>query len=209
VISFRFFGEVSYARGLELQAEAFTRGGGEIIGLTHQPVMTLGRHGHDQNLLLSRALLEARGVQVVQTDRGGDVTYHGPEQVIVYPILALASARQTVKSFAALIEQAMIGYLQTLGIEARTEAGAPGIFVGPKKIGFLGLRVKEGISTHGLSLNLGGSLEPFSWMNPCGYASLPVTSIEQLGHVPPSHEAAARGLAHQLIRLLQDAALST
>jgi lipoyl(octanoyl) transferase len=206
VIAYRFIGEVSYGSGLELQAEAFAEVQrsdlrGVILGLTHHPVMTLGRNAGAGNLLLPRAQLEARGVEVVQTDRGGDVTYHGPEQVLLYPIVRIAS----VRDFACAIEKAMIAYLGTLGINARREDGAPGVFVGREKIGFLGLRVREGISTHGLSLNLAGSLEPFSWMNPCGFQGMAMTSVERLLGSAPSHASAAAGLAQQLTRLLEPA----
>ncbi len=209
MFEYQYIGQVSYEAGLAAQADAFARvrdGScrGVMIGLSHHPVMTFGRHAKLENLLMTKDWLSARGVAVAETDRGGDVTYHGPEQVLLYPVVALERAGWGVKSFAGLLEETMVRYLAALGIDAKAGGTAPGVYRGHEKLGFLGLRVREGISTHGLSLNLGGSLEPFSWMNPCGQAGLSVTSVERvLGRPAPSHEAAAAGLAQGLCELLE------
>jgi lipoyl(octanoyl) transferase len=169
---------------------------GVLLGLTHDPVITLGRHANRQNVLVDEATLQARGIALVQSDRGGDVTYHGPEQVIVYPIVRLGSL--AVKTFVAQLQSAMQAYLASLGIAAVSREDAPGVYVGDAKIGLLGLRVKDGITRHGLALNLGGSLEAFSLMHPCGYAGQALTSVEALTGQRPSHHAAAAAIVDSL-----------
>lgn len=195
--NYRFLGQLSYAAGLEAQAEAVreVQSGAPnvLLGLTHDPVITLGRHATMQHLLADS------GIPIVKTDRGGDITYHGPEQVLVYPIVRLTSG---VKPFVRALEEAMIRYLATLGISALARDDAPGVYVDGAKIGLLGLRVHEGISRHGLALNLGGSLAAFATMNPCGHAGQRLTSVELLTGTRPSHATAAAAIAREVERLL-------
>lgn len=192
----RFLGQLSYAAGLEAQAAAVreVEGGerGVLLGLTHDPVITLGRHATTVNLLVDEAALARKGITLARTDRGGDVTYHGPEQVIVYPIVRLGSLG--VKAFVRVLEDAMISYLASLGVTAVVRDDAPGVYVGGAKIGLLGLRVQEGITRHGLALNLGGALDAFSLMHPCGHVGQVLTSVEALTGVRPTHANAAREL---------------
>ncbi len=192
--AYRFLGQLSYEEGLAEQAAAAAeveRGSpGVMLGLTHDPVITLGRNAKRSNVLVDEEALRARGIALVQSDRGGDVTYHGPEQVIVYPIVRLGPV--AVKTFVTKLQSAMQAYLASLGIAAVARDDAPGVYVGSAKIGLLGLRVKDGITRHGLAVNLGGSLDAFSLMHPCGHAGQALTSVEALtGKRPSHHEAAA------------------
>lgn len=173
-----------------------------ILAFCLDPVFTFGRHASPAHLLLSEGELQKRRVSIAKSDRGGEVTYHGPEQLVLYPIVHLETHQLTVKGFVALLEQVMGDFLRSCGLQPRWVANIPGVFVGPAKIGFLGLRIKQGISTHGLSLNLGGDLSPFSWINPCGHPELAITSIEQQTGVRPPHESAAAAIADLLLRQL-------
>jgi lipoyl(octanoyl) transferase len=137
----------------------------------HPPVYTLGLNGKPEHLL-------APGdIPVVQCDRGGQVTYHGPGQIVLYLLLDLRRRKLGVKTLVHQMEQALINLLQVYDIPGQRRAGAPGIYVGDAKIAALGLRVRKGCCYHGLSLNVDMDLEPFSRINPCGYAGLATTQV--------------------------------
>lgn len=196
-IDAQWLGRVDYDDGLRLQHEARLRvaagqSDAELLALEHPPVFTLGRHAKPGNLLMDERWLGARGVQVRQVDRGGDVTFHGPGQLVVYPIVALPRLRLTVKALVFAIERSLVDYLAELGLEAVARPEAPGVYVGGAKLGFLGLRIEDHISRHGLALNVSGSLEPFTWMNPCGAAAQPITSVAALRGQAPALETVAR-----------------
>ncbi|OYW31782.1 MAG: octanoyltransferase [Methyloversatilis sp. 12-65-5] len=165
----------------------------------HPPVFTLGLAGKREHLL------HDIGVPVVESDRGGQITYHGPGQVVIYTLLDLKRAGLGVRELVNRIEQAVIDLLAGHGIEARRRAGAPGVYVGPAgddaKIAALGLRVKHGHTYHGVSLNVDMDLSPFAAINPCGYSGLHVTQTRDLGiDLPP--EAICRQLTDALQRAL-------
>jgi len=145
----------------------------EIWLLEHPPVFTLGLNGKREHIL------DAGHIPVVQCDRGGQVTYHGPGQLIIYLLLDLRRREQGVKALVHKMEQAIIDLLAEQGIEGQRRAGAPGIYVGDAKIAALGLRIRKGCSYHGLSLNVDMDLRPFSRINPCGYEGL---AADQLAH---------------------------
>jgi lipoyl(octanoyl) transferase len=151
--------------------EADTRD--EIWLLQHPPVFTLGLNGKREHLL------DPGDIPVVACDRGGQVTYHGPGQLVIYLMLDLRRRKLGVKSLVTKIEQATIDLLAEMGIVGQRRSGAPGIYVGDAKIAALGLRVSRGCCYHGLSLNVDMDLEPFSRINPCGYAGL---AADQLRH---------------------------
>ncbi|WP_231892889.1 lipoyl(octanoyl) transferase LipB [endosymbiont of unidentified scaly snail isolate Monju] len=147
----------------------------ELWVVEHDPVFTQGQAGRTEHLL-------APGdIPVVQTDRGGQVTYHGPGQLVVYVLLSLREAGLGVRALVSTLEQAVIDLLDGLGIVAHARPEAPGVYVGEAKIAALGLRVRRGYSYHGLALNVDLDLEPFSRINPCGYAGMPVTRLRDLG----------------------------
>ncbi|WP_018144081.1 MULTISPECIES: lipoyl(octanoyl) transferase LipB [unclassified Thioalkalivibrio] len=142
----------------------------------HPPVFTQGRNGRPEHLL------DPGAVPVVAIDRGGQITYHGPGQLVVYTLLDLRRLGIGVRRLVACLEQAIIDTLAQWGIEAERRANAPGVYVGQAKIAALGLRVRHARSIHGLALNVAPVLAPFARINPCGYAGLPTTSMQvQLG----------------------------
>lgn len=161
----------------------------------HLPVYTQGLNGKPEHLL------NPGDIPVVQIDRGGQVTYHGPGQLVLYCLLDLPRLNIGVKGLVSRIEQSIIEWLAEFGIEARTRQGAPGVYVDDAKIAALGLRIRRKCSYHGLSLNLDMDLEPFSRINPCGYQGLPVTQLADFG-VSKKLEQAGRELSDILIRRL-------
>ncbi len=169
----------------------------------HDPVFTQGRAGKPEHLLMPG------DIPVVQTDRGGQVTYHGPGQVVLYPLLDVRRAGLGVRELVSALENAAIALLAGYGIEARARADAPGVYVGEGKIASLGLRIRRGASFHGIALNVDGDLSPFARINPCGYAGLEMIRLADLMERPPSvtdvGEALAACLARELQRAVVDA----
>ena len=147
----------------------------ELWLLEHPPVFTLGLNGRPEHLLAPGA------IPVIRVDRGGQVTYHGPGQLVVYVLLDLRRAQLGVRQLVTLLEQTVIELLAHYDIAAHARPEAPGVYVGAAKIASLGLRVRRGCSYHGLSLNRAMDLEPFSRINPCGYPGLRVTQLRELG----------------------------
>jgi lipoyl(octanoyl) transferase len=165
--------------------------GDELWLVEHDPVFTLGQAGKPEHVLA------AGDIPVVRTNRGGQVTYHGPGQLVAYPMVDLRRLNLGVREFVCRIEQALIDTLGHWQIAAVRKEGAPGVYVGGAKIGALGLRVRRGCSFHGLALNVAMDLEPFSRINPCGYQGLQVTSVVKCGG-PPTLEEVAPVLVAQL-----------
>lgn len=163
--------------------------------LEHEPVFTQGRAGKQEHLL-------APGdIPVVHSDRGGQVTYHGPGQLMVYTLLDLGRLGLGTRALVMALEQAVADCLCGYGIEARGRRDAPGIYVGPAKIASLGLRVRKGCSYHGLALNVCMDLAPFARINPCGYRGLAMTQLSDLGG-PADVQQAARDLVPHLCKRL-------
>ncbi len=147
----------------------------ELWLVEHDPVFTLGQAGKPEHVL-------APGdIPVIQTNRGGQVTYHGPGQIVAYPLVDLRRIGIGVREFVCRIEQAMIDTMAVWNIEALRKEGAPGVYVKGAKIGALGLRVRRGCTFHGLAFNINMDLAPFSRINPCGYEGLQVTSVLNCG----------------------------
>ena len=163
----------------------------EIWLVQHPPVFTLGQAGKPEHLL------HPGDIPVVQSDRGGQVTYHGPGQLIGYLLLDLRRAKLGVRQLVTLIEQSIIALLDQYGIEAAARPEAPGVYVGQAKVAALGLRVRHGCSFHGLSLNVDMDLEPFSRINPCGYPGMAVTQLSALG-APRDISRVAADLVQQI-----------
>jgi lipoyl(octanoyl) transferase len=160
----------------------------ELWLLEHPPVFTLG-------MAADRAhVLAAGDIPVVHTDRGGQVTYHGPGQLVVYPLLDIRRAGLAVRALVMHLEQSVIDLVARHGIQARGRRDAPGVYVDGQKLASLGLRVRRGASYHGLALNVDMDLAPFACINPCGMAGLTVTSLAQLG-IGVSVESAGREFA--------------
>jgi lipoyl(octanoyl) transferase len=161
----------------------------------HAPVFTIGLNGSMEHLL------NPGDIPVIQVDRGGQVTYHGPGQLMVYPLIDLARRHIGVVEFVRTLEQAVIDLLAGYGIAGDTKSGAPGVYVGGRKLAALGLRVKRGRCYHGLAVNINMDLEPFSRINPCGYPGLQVTQLSDLGVTANMWEVAA-ALESHMARLL-------
>jgi len=150
----------------------------------HPPIFTLGQAGRKEHLI------NIGEIPVVQSDRGGQVTYHGPGQIILYTLLDLKRNRLGVRTLVNCIEQTVIDLLKIHNIEAKTRQDAPGVYVNDAKVASLGLRVRRGCSYHGLALNVDMDLEPFSRINPCGYPGLKVTQLADLGVNTPRQKLA-------------------
>jgi lipoyl(octanoyl) transferase len=136
-------------------------------------------------------MIRTTDIPVVKTDRGGQITYHGPGQLIAYVLVDLRRKNLGIRRLVSALENAVIGLLKQYGITAEARRDAPGVYVDGRKIASLGLRVRKGCSYHGLSLNVSSDLSPFSAINPCGYAGLEVTSLTALDVAIQPHEAAA------------------
>ncbi|SUZ34915.1 lipoyl(octanoyl) transferase LipB [Xanthomonas arboricola] len=165
----------------------------EVWVVEHAPVFTLGQAGKPEHVLAPGE------IPVLQVDRGGQVTYHGPGQLVVYPLLDLRRLGIGVRDYVCRIEQALIDTLDEWNIVAERREGAPGVYVGGAKIAALGIRVRRGCTFHGLSFNVAMDLEPFHRINPCGYQGLQVTSVLDLGG-PSGMDAVKAVLLDQLAR---------
>lgn len=168
----------------------------ELWLVEHHPVFTQGQAGKPEHLLLPG------DIPVVQTDRGGQVTYHGPGQLVAYPLLDLRRLKLGVRDLVTHIEQTIVAVLGTYGIDAYPKPDAPGVYVAGAKIASLGLRVRKGCSFHGLSLNLALDLEPFSRINPCGYQGLAMTQVQDLLPLAPPLKEVQAVLVEQFVRQL-------
>jgi lipoyl(octanoyl) transferase len=167
----------------------------EIWFLEHPPVFTLGMNARREHLL-------APGdIPVVQIDRGGQVTYHGPGQLVVYPLIDLRRAAIGVRDLVSALEDAVIDYAASLGVVAERRPGAPGVYTGGRKLASIGIRVRRGASYHGLALNVNMDLAPFARINPCGYQGLQMTQLAELSAVTSVDEATS-GLEPHLLRHL-------
>jgi len=147
----------------------------EIWLVEHEPVFTQGQAGKAEHILA------AGDIPVVQVDRGGQVTYHGPGQLVVYFLLDLRRKKMGVRELVTAIENAVVDLLSGFGIQSAPRADAPGVYVADKKICSSGLRIRKGCSFHGLALNVNMDTSPFSRINPCGYAGMQVTQVAELG----------------------------
>jgi lipoyl(octanoyl) transferase len=168
----------------------------ELWFLEHPPVFTLGMNSRPEHLLATG------DIPVVQIDRGGQVTYHGPGQLVVYPLLNLTRCGLGVRALVEGIERAIAATVSQWGIDAKGRRDAPGVYVADRKLASIGLRIRRGRSYHGLALNVAMDLGPFGRINPCGYAGLQMTQVSALGG-PDNVREVAEALAPNLLRELQ------
>jgi lipoyl(octanoyl) transferase len=198
-IALRWLGRVDYEptwRDMQRRTEmADDDTADEIWFLEHPPVFTMGMNARREHLLATG------DIPVVNIDRGGEVTYHGPGQLVVYPLLRLQRHGLGVRSLVEGIERAVIATAAGWGIEARGDRKAPGVYVGPRKLASIGLRIKKNRSYHGLALNVAMDLEPFRRINPCGYEGLEMTQVADHGG-PSDVHAVALALAPHLTAAL-------
>ena len=190
----RRLGLVEYADGLEMQRRLVAqRHAGQVpdtlLLLEHPRVITLGRGAKPGNVLWPRERLDAEGFEVFETDRGGDVTYHGPGQLVGYPILDLKPDRKDVRKYVASVEELMIRVAADYGVKAERVAGRVGIWNAAGKLGAIGVHIARWITSHGFAFNVGTRLDDFAAIVPCGIEGAGVVSLESLlGKAPPQRE---------------------
>jgi len=208
----RRLGLVPYGDALELQKELVSqRRAGEIgdtlLLLEHPHVITLGSGAHDENVLVSPEERAARGIELFETGRGGDVTYHGPGQLVGYPILDLKPDRQDLHRYLRDLEEMLIGVLAEFGVEGGRKAGLTGVWAGDRKLAAIGVRVSSGwITSHGFALNVSTDLGFFGAIVPCGIRDHGVGSLsEETGRAVPLAEAEA-AVVRQMARVFGHAA---
>ena len=178
-----------------------------ILLVEHTPVITLGKHAKSENLLFSEEILRGRGIDVFKIERGGDVTYHGPGQLVVYPLIDLEAHHLGVKSYIDLLEETVILTLSDYGIKGERVEGATGVWIAKgtneeRKICAIGVKCNRFITMHGLALNVNTDLSPFTLINPCGFTDKGVTSIaRELNHSVNFREVTDI-LLHHLMTLL-------
>jgi lipoyl(octanoyl) transferase len=207
----RWLGRLEYREAWRLQHELVAaRATGEapdtLLMLEHPAVLTLGRQSEESHILASTADLAQRGIEVIRVERGGEVTYHGPGQLVAYPIIRLADRGLLIRSFVRALEQAMAQTAAAFGVTAGARDGLPGLWCDaesdrPRKLGALGLRVERGVSYHGIALNVTTDLKDFELIDPCGMPTAEVTSIaRELGWTSddalPSTDSVERAADH-------------
>lgn len=163
----------------------------------HMPVFTLGLAGKVEHILSYD-----HNIPIIESDRGGQVTYHGPGQLIIYTLLDLRRLELSIRKLVIALEQSIIEYLVSLGIEANGNRQAPGVYVNGAKIASFGLRIKNGCSYHGISFNYAMDLKPFSYINVCGYTNLAVTQLSDIVDVLPTKDVVAGQIINNLARLI-------
>jgi lipoyl(octanoyl) transferase len=193
-------GRIPYREALSLQRRAVAARASGAIGdaiwfVEHEPVLTVGRGGHASNLLASEELLRSQGVEVIPVERGGDITYHGPGQIVGYPILAMTGLPKgrDLHRYLRDLEDVLISMLAGYGIVAGRHPSYTGVWVDDRKVAAIGVAVRRWITFHGFALNLDPDLTHFDWIHPCGIRELGVTSMRALlGDAPPRAEVIAR-----------------
>jgi lipoyl(octanoyl) transferase len=196
----RQLGRMQYGEALELQQRLVAErkqglGCDHLLLLEHPHVITLGRNGHMENLLASEEILDRAGISFYPTDRGGDVTYHGPGQLVGYPILDLREWKRDVGAYVRGLEQAIIDTVGEYGIEAGRIPKLTGVWVGDRKIAAIGVHISRWVTSHGFALNVSTDLSYFQYIVPCGLTK-PVTSMAQFGVRASLEEVGERFAAH-------------
>ena len=199
----RSLGRTPYARGLTIQTDLVRqRQRREIpdtlLLLEHDPVFTLGRNARAENVLLPAETLRAKGFEVFESGRGGDVTYHGPGQIVGYPILDLAPDRCDVHRYVRDLEEVMIRACSDVGVQAGRVPGRTGVWVQEAKVGAIGVRLSRWVTSHGFALNANVDLVPFSLIVPCGIADRAVTSLALLLGAPENLPALRDSLVNHV-----------
>lgn len=200
-LSVHRLGRIEYAAAFELQkrlveARSEQRVPDTLLLLEHDPVITLGRGAKQENVLASRAVLAAQGVALHETGRGGDVTYHGPGQLVGYPILDLNPDRRDVRKYVRNLEEVMIRIAAKYGLKAGRIQGLNGAWIEDRKLGAVGVRIQKWITLHGFALNVSTELSAFELIVPCGIQDKHVTSLAlELGRVPPMREVEDAAIA--------------
>jgi lipoate-protein ligase B len=191
-------GRTRYAEALvyqrELQARRKAGEAPDTLVLTeHEPVFTLGRFADGNHLLVSEAMLAERGIELVRVERGGDITYHGPGQLVAYPILDLHRFGRDVHRYIRRLEETAIRLLATYAVEGERRPGTPGVWVGARKIASVGVHISRWVTMHGIAINVEPDLAPFELINPCGLVGMEMTSVARVtGRPAPLAQAQER-----------------
>lgn len=186
-VGFIDLGLQPYAQVHALQVElAAARHRGTIdhdlfLCVEHPPVFTLGRHANRSHIGVSESFLAEYGIAVVPIERGGEITYHGPGQLVLYPILSLKQRRLRVGDYVCLLEELMLRLAADCGVRANRDSRNHGVWVGNNKLGSIGIAIRHGVAFHGLALNVELDLTPFAWINPCGLIGVGMTSLLREG----------------------------
>ena len=143
----------------------------------HPSVYTLGKRGGREHLVVSDSFLEEHRIEIVPIERGGVITYHGPGQLVIYPIIHLKEAKRSVKDYVYALEEVMVQLALAAGVQTVRDERNHGVWVGNKKMGSVGIAIRHGVSFHGLALNVNPDMAPFSWINPCGLSGVSMTSL--------------------------------
>ena len=197
------FDELEYSQALCLQhALVAARRFGQLtenvlLLLEHPPVFTLGRRGGSENLKVSSAFLKENEIPVIQIERGGNITYHGPGQMVAYVIFDLNAGRNSVEDFVYRLEEVMLRVAGSWGVAAARDRRNRGIWVGSRKLGSVGIAIRRGITFHGLALNVDPNMEHFDWIHPCGLQDVGVTSIRRETAQPVSMQDIRRSFKDQ------------
>lgn len=197
-----------FARMVEAKKRGEKPDAETLLLVEHDPVLTLGRHGHPDNLLASRALLESRGIECIQIERGGDITYHGPGQLVAYPLLDLEAHRLGVKDYVSLLEESVIRTIAEYGVKGERVEGASGVWIGKgtpeeRKICALGVKCSRFCTMHGLALNVNTDLDGFRLINPCGFTDRGVTSLARELSSPQDMQEVKRRFTSIFRKLLE------
>jgi lipoyl(octanoyl) transferase len=201
-LAVRHLGRIRYAEGLQIQAQLVAerqagRTPDTLLLLEHEPVFTLGQNAKRENVLVAPDVLRARGFDVEETGRGGDVTYHGPGQLVAYPIIDLNPDRRDVHRYLRDLEEVMIRTCADYGLTAERAEKMTGIWIGSRKAGAIGVRIARWVTSHGLALNVTTDLEAFRHIIPCGLHGRDVTSLErELGWLVPMTDVMDRVTVH-------------
>ena len=182
----------------------------KILLLEHKPVYTIGFHGDINNLHVTEESLKRSGIEVIRIERGGDITFHGPGQLVVYPLIDLRKRKLGVKDYVAILEESVIRTCNHIGIRVNRIDGATGVWCGndmakSKKICAIGVKISHGVTMHGLALNVSTDLSWFNMINPCGFSSFQVTTMEEcLNGETPHFTDIAHILNRELLNLLEN-----
>jgi lipoyl(octanoyl) transferase len=202
----RWIGRIDYPAAIALQDDCARRlkdgaGGERLLLLEHPPVITLGRNARPEDVLIDPARLRARGIAVERCDRGGQVTYHGPGQLVGYPVIDLSPDRRDVARYLRDLEEVLIRTLARFGVAAGRVAGLTGVWVGQEKIASIGVHLSRWVTTHGFALNVATDLDAFGWIVPCGIRSRGVTSMERILGTAPRLDVVAAALLPEFARV--------
>lgn len=207
MIDVKNLGIIPYIKGYELQKQLLeSRFLDEIpdtlLVLEHNPVITIGRHGKIENVLVSEDHLKKLGIDLFYTDRGGDVTLHAPGQVVIYPIINLYERKIAIKRYIYILEEAMIQTSKDFGVNVNRDETRIGVWYENSKIGSIGVRVVKGISTHGLAFNVNIDLKNFNYIVPCGLQGVSVTSLSKLLNKQVDIEKVKESMVAKLLSML-------